>query len=429
MNQNENKTDEIKETCLVTEVIRLIDSDKNEHKILALYDLGSSHSGIDYNKAAEIYGEKELDKNFIMENFVNGKQTKKGCNLKVKIKSKDGIKETEIFAIPNMKQLYKVCTFEVPSEWKTKYDLIEYPKSAGGLCTFFIGLNMCHLLPKEIENKDGVVIYESRITGNLILGGKVFEPKSKMIISEGNIQRINMSKISCNSTKMNMSRSYNEKPLNKQYEPEEKAPYEPKFQEIKSNQKDKIVNRETKPSCRDSATNTEPKTTLKITKEDNGTQTEQEIDIKFEKEIISKDETDDIMTLHDEKFILDKETHMKTNEIKIFNEPNKMKILYDQRKLNEQEKKIRIYKTNNCFSTNMLFVFISVACVVFASFSGSYPQTNIKENTEFTGIDITSSIQRVKLVLLSQLEIGQTRKSSCKITLSFPRLANFKWTE
>merc|ERR1712131_284604 len=213
------------------------------------------------------------------------------------------------------------------------------------------------------------------------------EPKSKMIISEGNIQRINMSKISCNSTKMNMSRSYNEEPLNKQCEPEEKAPYEPKFQEIKSNQKDKIVNRETKPSCRDSATNTEPKTTLKITKEDNGTQTEQEIDIRFEKEIISNDETNDIMTLHDEKFVVDRETDMKTNEVKIFNEPNKMKILYDQRKLNEQEKKIRIYKTNNCFSTNMLFVFISLACIIFASFSGSYPQTNIKENTEFSNMN------------------------------------------
>merc|ERR1711973_639271 len=133
--------------------------------------------------------------------------------------------------------------------------------------------------------------------------------------------------------------------------------------------------------------NTEPKTTSKINKEDNGTQTEHEIDIKFEKEIISKDETNDKMTLHDEKFVLDKETDMKTSEIKIFNEPNKMKILYDQRKLNEQEKKIGIYKTNNCFSTNMLFVFISVVCVVFASLSGSYPQTNIKENTEFSNMN------------------------------------------
>merc|ERR1711954_217427 len=84
---------------------------------------------------------------------------------------------------------------------------------------------MCHLLPKEIENKDGVVIYESRITGNLILGGKVSEPKSKMIISEGNIQRINTSKVSCNSTRMNMLRSYNEVPLNEQCEPKENAPF------------------------------------------------------------------------------------------------------------------------------------------------------------------------------------------------------------
>merc|ERR1711976_1140311 len=91
-------------------------------------------------------------------------------------------------------------------------------------------------------------------------------------------------------------------------------------------------------------------------------QTEHEIDIKFEKEAISKDET---------------------NEIKIFNEPNKMKVLYDQRKFNEQEKKIGIFKMNNCFSTNMLFVFISLACIIFASFLGSYPQTNLKENAEF----------------------------------------------
>merc|ERR1712175_13811 len=75
---------------------------------------------------------------------------------------------------------------------------------------------------------------------------------------------------------------------------------------------------------------------------------------------------------------------MKTNEIKIFNEPNKMKVLYNQRKFNEQEKKIGIYRMNNCFSTNMLFVFISLACIIFTSFLGSYPQTNMKENTEFS---------------------------------------------
>ena len=172
MNQSANK---IQTTCLITEVIKCVDSDGNRHKILVLYDQGNSHTAIDHETASRIYGQKNLDMNFTVNNFASGKVMKKGCSMNIQIETKSGVEEISCFGIQDLKQDYEQQSFNVPQEWRTKYNLVKTPKSAYGVATLCIGLDKPHLLPSDLENFDGVSILRSRVTGNLILAGKVIQ--------------------------------------------------------------------------------------------------------------------------------------------------------------------------------------------------------------------------------------------------------------
>ena len=69
MNQNESN---LSQTCLITEVIELQDDYGKKHKVLVLYDWGSTNTSISNEKAVEIYGNKPLDLTFIVDNMSSG---------------------------------------------------------------------------------------------------------------------------------------------------------------------------------------------------------------------------------------------------------------------------------------------------------------------------------------------------------------------
>ena len=61
----------------------------------------------------------------------------------------------------------------VPTDFIEKYKLIDNPRSPSGTSTLVIGMDHPHLLPKDLDVKDGCIVYRSRITGKILLGGRV----------------------------------------------------------------------------------------------------------------------------------------------------------------------------------------------------------------------------------------------------------------
>ena len=171
---NNNSNDAVA-TQLITEVLYLLSDDDQIIKVLVLYDLGSTNSGIDHQKANEIYGPKQLDITLNVENFVTGVQKTSGNRRTIRIKTQNGIEEINLYGVEGLKQTYEKRTFKIPKHWVDKYNIQEYPTSPSGTATLVIGMDHSHLLPKDVAVEDGIMLLRSRVTGKLLLGGKVIE--------------------------------------------------------------------------------------------------------------------------------------------------------------------------------------------------------------------------------------------------------------
>ena len=123
INHAENSA--IPSTNLVTEVIELMDEKNNPVKVLALYDTGNTNTGINNKTACEIYGHKDTDMTFLVDNFVTGSEVKRGNRRDIKIKTNEGIEQISVFGIQNLTQTYKEKEYMVPTDFIEKYKQID----------------------------------------------------------------------------------------------------------------------------------------------------------------------------------------------------------------------------------------------------------------------------------------------------------------
>ena len=136
---------------------------------------------MDTKKANEIYGFKPLTHTFRIDNIANGVGRKRGNRRTVRLKTVNGIEELTIFTCENLGQKYEQSSFNVPDSWVEKYNIRKHPTTPGGVATSVVGMDYPHLMPELLEiSADGVVLYRSRVTGNLICAGRTREQGHKI---------------------------------------------------------------------------------------------------------------------------------------------------------------------------------------------------------------------------------------------------------
>ena len=185
---NQSKTEATK-TCLITEVITVMNKDNKPQKLLCLYDWGATNSTLSDRKATQLYGKKPLDMSFLVNNMSTGQTRKRGNCRSIKIQTNAGVEEIDVFGLEELEQEYEKQTFEVSDDWCERYKLLKNPKSAAGKASLCIGIDVPWLLPKEIEIENGIMLLKSRITNNFILGGKTIDPQDTKM-KNMNINRI-----------------------------------------------------------------------------------------------------------------------------------------------------------------------------------------------------------------------------------------------
>lgn len=165
-------------TTLLVEVIKLVDNNGKNHSVLCLYDTGNSNTGIDNSKADVVYGKVPFNQKLVVENFVTGPKNIMGNRRTIKVRTRYGPEEIDVYGVQNLKQQYDQKSFKIPKEWEKLYNLPKNPVSASGTSTMVFGLDHAHLFPREVARKDGVIIMKSVLTNNYILGGKIREQQN-----------------------------------------------------------------------------------------------------------------------------------------------------------------------------------------------------------------------------------------------------------
>ena len=163
-------------TSLITEVIYLVDKFGTTKKVLCLYDTGNSNTGINNKTADELYGYQKTTNTVNIENFLTGLH-KVACNRRIiMIKTKEGTEVIPVFGINGLQQFYEKKSFEIPEKWIKEFNLVENPTTPSGYSTMVIGMDLPHLLPESLNRiHNGVVLYRSKITGKLLIAGRVRE--------------------------------------------------------------------------------------------------------------------------------------------------------------------------------------------------------------------------------------------------------------
>ena len=128
-------------TNLITEVIELVDDYGRPHRVLCLYDHGNTNTGIDSDKANEIYGKRAFTHKINVDNFLTG--TKRvSCNRRsIKIRKNGGPEyfEDTIFSVKDLNQTYERKSYTVPDAWMKEFNMVKHPTSAAGLSTLVVG--------------------------------------------------------------------------------------------------------------------------------------------------------------------------------------------------------------------------------------------------------------------------------------------------
>ena len=169
---NANGTD----TNLMTEVINLKDRNGRARQVLVLYDSGNTNTGICSTKANQLYGYQKPVGKIQVDNILTGSELVDYARREIIIIGKNRTETVPVYAIENLNQQFPVKSYTIPDEWMKEYGLRKNPKSAGGLSTLVIGLDTPHLMPKDMDRiSGGVMLMESRITGNIIVAGRTNE--------------------------------------------------------------------------------------------------------------------------------------------------------------------------------------------------------------------------------------------------------------
>ena len=167
-------------TSLIFEVVTFLDDNGKVFPVIQLYDNGNTNSCVDSSLPNKIHGFKPFTHNLEIENFSNSTATRKRGNRRtMKLQTIDGVEEMNIFSCEHLKQHYQQTSFDVPLEWRKKYNLVQFPTSPSGWAMSVVGLDHPHLMPQLLETSpDGVMIFKSKVTGNLILAGRIREQNS-----------------------------------------------------------------------------------------------------------------------------------------------------------------------------------------------------------------------------------------------------------
>ena len=175
---NNHQSEEATVTNLITEVIELEDDYGQPHKVLCLYDHGNTNTGIDSDKANEIYGWKAYSHKIRVDNFLTGSKIV-SCNrrsIKIKTFNNPLPHEVEVFSVHNLNQEYDRKSYTVPDAWTKEFNMVKHPTSPKGTSTLVIGIDTPHLLPFDLNKiHDGVILFRSRITNKILVAGKVRE--------------------------------------------------------------------------------------------------------------------------------------------------------------------------------------------------------------------------------------------------------------
>ena len=167
-------------TSLIFEVVHFLDDNGREHPVIQVYDNGNTNMCVDSSLPNNLHGFKPYTHSMEIENFANATATKKRGNRRtMKLKTVDGVEEIDIFACENLKQYYHQQSFNVPQEWIEKYNMVKVPTTPSGWAMSVVGLDYPHLMPKWLETSDdGVMLFRSKITNQLIVAGRVREQNS-----------------------------------------------------------------------------------------------------------------------------------------------------------------------------------------------------------------------------------------------------------
>ena len=134
---------------LIFEVVTFLDDNGKVFPVIQLYDNGNTNSCVDSSLPNKIHGFKPFTHNLEIENFSNSTATRKRGNRRtMKLQTIDGVEEMNIFSCEHLKQHYQQTSFDVPLEWRKKYNLVQFPTSPSGWAMSVVGLDHPHLMPQ-----------------------------------------------------------------------------------------------------------------------------------------------------------------------------------------------------------------------------------------------------------------------------------------
>ena len=153
------------------ETIPIIDKNGKVWKELIAYDTYASHSTIDEKIVKRVNFDCINLGTKIKTYTYNGNKVEYGRKASLKIQGIRGVISMDFLVSNECRSVLSPVTFDVPQELTQKYNLESYRSHCGTSYTI-CGMDRPEYHPKILEISDGVIIAESRITGNIILAGR-----------------------------------------------------------------------------------------------------------------------------------------------------------------------------------------------------------------------------------------------------------------
>ena len=160
----------------MTEEVEFLTEDGGLITTTVAYDSYASHTIID-GDLYDLIGLEVEDLGFpITISTYAGDMETAGLKCKVVAKTDLGEKSFEAIVADKFSTWVNSCIYNVPAEWREKYE--KFPKSkfvGGSLSKLLIGWDLGSWFPEKLEEKNGTLLSKSRLTGKYIFYGRAKE--------------------------------------------------------------------------------------------------------------------------------------------------------------------------------------------------------------------------------------------------------------